>query len=466
MKKTIALLLALTMCAAVFAGCRLDESAEPSATVAPVDRELAVAEVGERTVTYGEVADYVEMYMSYYSMYGYDLTGDEAGIEYLQDSIVDMLVQNLVVLYKAEELGLTELTEEQTAELTAKQEAEVDNLWTYSLETAEKEAETDSTIDVEARAREIAEEEALSYTGKEMTYEEYVAYLADSVRDAYYKTLLEGVVFADLSVSEADVQAAYDDLLATDKTAFAEDPSAFMDDQMYYDQNPTATPPTTVPEGFSRAMLIYCTAEGEIDASFTEKTTAMNTLASEYQTLAWEDATKGTTENAARMTEILAEYAVLKGEADAIEAEFYAAAKAKIDAAYARLEAGESFAAVMAENTENTAFKDYPSIAEQGMVINPLVDSGDWTTAQLEQFKTLSVGTYSPVFFDTDGYCIIYYASDLTAGDTELSVLYESIETDLMENLKDAEWTATMEEWMDSGIVTLYEDRYRDIGKS
>lgn len=463
MKKLLALLMAAVMCAAVFAGCRLDEEAEPEATV---DRDLVVAEVGDMTVTYGEVSDYVQTYMYYYSMYGYDLTGDDEGIEYLQDSIVDMLVKNLVALYMADELGLTDLTAEQQAELAAAQEEEIDSLWAYHLAAAETEAESDPTIDVEARAKELAEEEALSYTGEEMTYEEYTQYLADNVRDDYYTKLLENYVFADLSVPESEVVASYNDLLASDKEAYAEDPTAYVDDQMYYDQGGSTTPPTTVPEGFSRAMLIYCTAGGDIDETFTANQTTMAALATEYQTLAWEDASTGADANAARMAEILAEYSRLAADNAVIEGQFYADAKAKIDAAYARLEAGEDFAAVMAECTENDMFISYTTIAENGMIIRADLDTGDWTAEQTAQFAKLKLGEYSPVFFDTDGYCIIYYASDVPAGDADISLLYDSIQTDLLENLQDTEWTAALEEWMASGIVTLYEDRYRDIGKS
>lgn len=95
----------------------------------------------------------------------------------------------------------------------------------------------------------------------------------------------------------------------------------------------------------------------------------MNNLKTEYCTLAFDDAINGTSTNAARIAEIISEYKAKQAEYDKYYAEYTASAYEKINAAYARLEAGEDFKAVMADVTENTDFTEIDAYAD-GMLIS------------------------------------------------------------------------------------------------
>jgi hypothetical protein len=147
---------------------------------------------------------------------------------------------------------------------------------------------------------------------------------------------------------------------------------------------------------------------------YEQKMTDMSTLQEEYGKLSFEDATTGSSNNAARMAEILTEYAALKAETDAAHVEYARTAKEKIDAAYAELQAGTPFADVLVKYTENTKFTETETFRQNGALMYS--EGSDWSNAVIEAFKSLSVGSFSTVFEDDDGFHILYYVSDEIPG--------------------------------------------------
>ncbi len=186
MKKLISLLVAAVMALSLATACQLtddtnqngDPAATPTAQPAgddTLDLTAIAAKIGgEETITLGDVKTVFDMYVEYFSYYGYDVTSDTATLEGFQDDVVNMLVQEKLINYKARELGYAEFTTAQQAELDQRVEEEIDNLNEYYRAQAESEAQSDATVDVDARTMELILEEAISNLGDEnATYEMY-----------------------------------------------------------------------------------------------------------------------------------------------------------------------------------------------------------------------------------------------------------------------------------------------------
>ncbi len=112
-KALLALLLAVTM---LLSGCALIEKDET------VDRATVIIKVGDNEHTKGEIKDQIDYQLNYmsllYSMYGmsYDTT-DSDNISNTTDAVINSLIENDVKNMKISELGLDQLTEEETTEL-------------------------------------------------------------------------------------------------------------------------------------------------------------------------------------------------------------------------------------------------------------------------------------------------------------------------------------------------------------
>lgn len=485
MKKVISLIVALALLLPAVTACQLTDSedtgtAAETAAVETTDNASAtedeatssldltaiVATVGDENLTLGEVKDLFDAYIDYFTYYGYDVTSDQATLESFQDDLVNTLVQEIVINQKAVELGYTELTDEQRAELDANIKDELDSMDAYYREQATTEAASDSSIDIDERVTELILEEAVQNMGIDNpTYDDYVAYITEDYTTDYYASIMKEDMLKDVAATDDEIKLEYDSDVLSDQTTFDGDPASYKLTEETYESTLEGLPATYVPEGYSRIMDILISFDGELPEEYTSNNTQMSTLKDEYKTLAFDDAIAGTNTNAARMSEILAEYTALSDERDAMFVEYAAGAKEKADAIYAELEAGGDFASLLAENTENTDFTDYQIFSTIGMLIAGDYDcSPDWSDTVKEQFASLSVGEYSKPFSDTDGYHIIYYVSDETAGVKSLDEVKTAIGNQLTLDKQSDEWSTLTDEWMNEDTVTLYTDVYRILG--
>lgn len=474
MKKFLPILLAVSLMLTVFAGCSLTESTQGNAGTSSnaasgtnLDLNAVVAKVGDNEITLSEFKSVFDNYSAMLSGYGYDVTSDPTALEQFQDDIIDMLVNKELISVKAAELGVKNLSAEQQAELNSRIETELNSMHEYFRGLAEDEAAKDSTVDVESRIISLIEEEAAYYTGESMTYDEYIEYTKNAVSDGYYEELLKNIVCADVNVTEDKITEKYNELLQADITNYNDDPAAYKADKQTQETGGDILILYT-PEGYSRVMDILAAPEGEIPARYTEIETELSSIKDEYSSLALEDVYSGTDDNADKIKELQEKYKTLKAEADELIKANLQSAQAKIEEAYAKLQAGASFTDVMAEYTENTDFTEIEAYKTNGKLISTLYDSesdDDWSSELKEQFGKLSMGEYSEVFLDDDGYHIISYVKDEPAGNADLSDVKDSIAEMLLDELKTEEWNSILETWKNDGTVTLFTDVFRVIGK-
>ncbi len=481
MKKIISVLVAALMLLPLFAACQLtDETPAGSATPESSDTTSATTEepaddavaatVGEETITYGELKTLFDTYVQYFAYYGYDVTSDETTLNSFQDDLVKMLVQEKIIAYKAHELGYDEFTDEQKAEIDKRVQDELSSMDEYYREQAIQEAAEDATIDVDARVMELIVEEAAHNMGDDnATYEQYVAYITDDITATYLSELLKAGELKDVTVSETDILTKYTNLYDSDSETYSTTPASYKAAEDAYESSGDGVPALYVPEGYCRMYDIFIGFDGTLPEDYTTNQTTMATLKGEYQELAFADAVAGTKDNAARMGEIIKEYSSLQAANDAMYDEYASSAKAKIEDIYAQLEAGGNFKEIMLANTQNTNFTTNDTFAQRGMLIAPdLACDNDWKDATKAEFKKLAIGEYSAPYTESDGYHIIYYVSDETAGtrDMEDEEVNAALNAACLSEMIDTEWTALLDEWMNSDIVTLNEEVYRNLGKT
>ncbi|MBQ9832200.1 MAG: SurA N-terminal domain-containing protein [Clostridia bacterium] len=456
MKKLTSILLVLAMsimCICTFAGCDVSENNSN-------EDDTVIAKVGDTEIYLHEFRATYDMYVEYYANYGYDITTDEASLAEFKQNLLERIIAEKAVLIKVSEEGIDKLSEEQQAELDEAIEAEYTSIEEYYRPLAEEQAESSAPEDIQAKYEELVAAESKNYTGTEMTYEEYLEYVEESITNNYLITLYKDeLVYKDITVSDDEITAKYDELIASDTEAYTEAPEAYKNDQEsaeLLEEMPTAY----TPEGYSRILSILIVPKGETSDTYTNNEDKMEKLQAEYGELAFEDAISGSKTNQARLAEIIKEYNELKTANDTEYTTANESYRQKIDEAYAALESGKSFVEVMKEYTEDPDFDEDSIFNDIGILISTKYSSSSDLSDEVKaEFAKLKKGEYSRVFEDEDGYHIIYYLADEPSGVRDISQLKTFIEDELLAEEQTNEWDALVKEWVaDTSFVTIEQE--------
>jgi len=483
MKKYFALLLAAAMVLSLFAACALteapvaeegaaaenaptqnsgtDELASSFADAEELDLSAVAAQVGDVKITLAELKATYDSYVSYFSSYGYDVSGD---VEFLT-SVVETLVQAEVIAFKAKEAGVDQFNAEQQAEFDSRVQTELDTLYEYFKAEAEAEAEADDTVNVEERTMEMIVEEAASVMGDpNATYDAYVEYISGTIRDGDLQELLEDGMLKDVTVPESAVEAEYNALVEEQQTYYTESPEAYKFDQEAYEMSGTA-PVAYAPEGYSRILHLFIPFEEALPEDYDANEADMELIREEYGALAI-DMELGTAADDAKseMAALLKEYVNLMAANEAMYEKHISAARAEAESLYAQLQNGADFASLVKEKGGDDGYKGYDVYTEKGILIaKDLACDNDWSDAVKAQFAKLAAGEYSEAFADDAGYHIIFYLTDEPAGNVALETVMEDIRAYLLEDQRMAEWDALLNAWMSDGTVTYYPAVYEPL---
>ncbi|MBQ6692248.1 MAG: peptidylprolyl isomerase [Clostridia bacterium] len=257
--KRIALLLVAVMALAAFAGC--------SARVA----DPVVGKVGDLEIYYSTFYNsyqYEEMMKYYYGTGTSFDTSTEEGYREFLDYHFDSIINTLLPIYVAKQEGIT-LTEEEEANVQLELEAEIDQIY------ASYASSVDESITDEAAIR--AEEEKILkdyLRANGLTVEKYFASVEESLRDQAIGDKYMNSLLADITVSDEEAKAFYDEQLTYYETDYANDPGYFYDDYLSY-LDYGEIHPLIVPEGYDyyKHILIMNPEEGEekdVDAIIAE----------------------------------------------------------------------------------------------------------------------------------------------------------------------------------------------------
>ena len=394
-------------------------------------------------------------FSSYYGVsladYGYDTV--------YKQLIAETLLQNAVLEAKATELGLDQLDDETMAGLTeeaaANFESYITSVWDYFA--------SDDLTDEEIREDCVAYLESMGYTEDA---------LLETLIDNYVSEQLYNYITADVTVTEEDIQAAFDELVAEQEASFA-------DDSTYNTSRNNGDTIVWNPEGYRmvRHVLIkftddqatrYSELQDTLD-TLNEELEALQTAAEEAAAATDESTTEATDETAAEATaeatdeaaaettgetaaeateaparteeEINAEIADVEAELTALYEELLPTAQEVIDA----FNSGTSFSDLIDQYNEDPGMENEPT-ATNGYAVS--ANSTAWDPAFTEG-----------AVYGQNGIHIIYYDSDIPAGAVDLETVRAEIEESALNTKLNDTYDNTLAEWVEAINPVYHYDR-------
>lgn len=445
MKATFAKLLALTMVLALMlSGCNLieiDPKMQADEEIAKIDRTYAqvAATYDGGDVTIAEVmgdfnAMYNETAQMYYYYYGMEMTHDD--VHMLAEDVLEQRVQGEIMAAKFDaEYGFTD------AELEAEEEevrALADEYQQSALEVAEgKNAEAKAQ-----EARVLLRESGVDYDS-----------LYDSQMIYAKQNRMEEILRDEITeVSEEELQAAYEEKIADQKTLYT-DGYSFESDMSYGDEIICWQPDgyrtvkhiLLIPD--ETLMDAYSTAQSDLDGSRSD----LERLQEELIAANDDDIAEGertAEEIQAEIDEIEANIPAQEQAVQAAEQAIMDSVKATSDEIYARLEAGESFDSLIAEYGEDPGMQREPTMSV-GYYVS--TESQNWEVNFRDAAMALEqVGDYTetPVLSGS-GVHIICYTADVLGGEVALDEVRDALYEETLEDLKDAHCEEVAAAWLE-----------------
>lgn len=454
-KRLLALLLCLMMVLAASA-CKLsDDEKTGDVGATDIDSEAVVAKVGDSdkyTVSLGELNESYQSMISFYTSYGMSAPTADADIQSYQDMVMEGLVSDQMLLYQAEQMGLSPLTDEEAEQA----QKEADESIAALLQDYVDYATEEGADDPQATAVEYINEDLANY-GYTVDWAGYQTMYYESVYNGKVTEKLQEKIQSAVTVDDADVQAYYDELLASQKESYDATPSSYVTASEDYEKG-GQTPVLYTPDGFIRVKVVGVEPEGTLDESYNTIKTEMTTLEAEYGALALSGA------DAARMKEIQAEYNDKKAEADTLFEAYVKDARKKAVDAYAALKSGTSFDEVLKEYGQDEMFATYETFATKGRLLGKEAGSDNWEDVIREAALKLEDGAYSDVIEVDGAYYIVMRVGDEAAAELSFDEVKDILTPIVLAEKQNTVWENQKSAWMDEdGLVTYYEDVYRNV---
>lgn len=452
MRKRVILVLMLILALLAASSCSLIIKDEE------VDKQTPIIEVAGQTFTKAEVNEQVEAVMNYeeqmYSGYGltYDRT-DASILSAAQDSAIDAMVRQAVLDQKAAEWGLDVISEEEQAEI----DETVDSAYTLYFDSVKSADFADTEL--EGEELDAAVEAKMAEYGYP-TRDELLTYETEN-------TVLEKVydeAVKDVTVSEEELQEAYNTHVESAMTTYGNSPSSYGTDvqngsTIYY-----------VPAGYRyvKHILIEFTdedsetisdLESQISEKQTELTTAQNSLTDLGEDASADD--EATAQNRATLTETVdtctTEIADLESRLEDAKEAAYAAIQPTVDEVLEKIDAGEDFDALIEQYGQDPGMEASPA-KENGYPVS--ADSTNWVTEFRDAAMALAnVGDVSEPVRSEYGIHIIKYVSDAVEGEVGLDAVREALESEVLAQKQDEAYTAAVEAWVEEADAKIYKDR-------
>ncbi len=386
-------------------------------------------------------------YLKYmYESYGYSLDGYE---DQFKQEIMTSLVQEAIVKLKADELGIATPDEAKAAEL---KQAATDDFNEY-LDYYRANFEGDGK----------AEEQVVADTSAYLEgYGLNLDTLYQDQLEAYAKERLYAYVVDQIAVTDEEVQAEYDTLVAADQAnyqdgAYAYESAATSGTDIYWN-----------PEGYRAVKQVLIVFSDDQAARYSEITSRISALENELAALNATPAPE-TTAAADATAEATIEPTTEPRSAELISADIDAA-NAELDQLYAELmptvqEVVDLFHAGTGIDELISIYGGDPGMtAEPGMTDGYVVSAKSvyWDAAFTEAAMSIAnVGEISQPARGANGIYIVYYLNDIVPGAADFEAVKEEVKSTLLETRQTEAYDAQLGQWMEELNVTYYIDNFR-----
>lgn len=388
----------------------------------------------------------ISYYLDYAEQSGYDST-DPAMLESIRQYSLDYTIHTILIRQKAAEFGLDKVTDEEmtSMELTAKAE------WAGILDAYVAQAQAETEED-KAAARADAEAMLLEYGYDEAAYvQEYVENAIESNLTARVGDyLLDGK-----TVTDADIQAYYDELVKADQEAYGDDIGTYEFYTRYYGQGSYYTP-----EGFRAVTHILLRVDEELMNKWKDLSARLEEQksAAEAEQTATEAAETEAPEAAAETEAPTATPEPVTEEmVEAAKQAILDSVKGTVDEIKAKLADGASFDDLIKEYGTDTGMLNDATRAE-GYAVHK--DSILWDPAFTAAAMALEkVGDVGEPVVGQNGVHILHYLKDIPGGAAELTdEMKEEFRSTLLNNMRNEALTQALEGWIKEGTIVYTEE--------
>lgn len=459
LRKLVALL--LCMCMLLGMTALAEETTEAAAEIPEIAADTVVATLNGDSLLWGDVEVNYNTLVSQYSSY-YDMT-DPANVELFRAVALENAVIELLLNQKAVELGVSELTAEEIAEAESAAQtdwsAAIDNYLAYFYpDLTEESAEADIAA---------AEAEAEAYY-KEGGYD--LEQLTAEYKDYMVQYKVQELMLQDVTVTDEEVEALYQELVAYDKELYENDIAAYMEYNsqvdmmaMYAAMYGSANDMDYAwykPEGFRAVRHILLPVDEELMNTYTD----LQARFEEQQYAEAEEAAEEATEEAA---EEAAEEPVTEEMVNEAKAAIFASLADKIEEINQKVVDGVDFDELITTygvNADGTA-------SDPGMTSTPYYEvcaasTSVYVTEFVEAAMSIpEVGGISAPYLSSFGIHIVKYLHDVPGGPVEMTEAQrEAKRAQLLSEKQNEQYTVTIEQWMAdanveyTGAVTTYEE--------
>lgn len=355
--------------------------------------EAVAAEFEGGVVTVGEAIEDYDMIAAYYEMMG--MNEDEYA-ESAKITVLDGLIEKKILEAKAKEFGVYDLTDAQRAEIAQRVQAEYEDNIEYYM----------AFRSGEGKSEEQAREETIAYLNENGS--SYEKMLADAEQDAWRDQLYDYIT-KDMNVSEEQMREFYDSQVTSAELSYSADFAAYeMDSQ-------GGRPVVWNPEGVRSVQAILVSFDAD--------------QAVEY---------------------LMLQAAIEGGDASKLDAlnALYDLLEPRAQEALQRAQAGEDFAALMAEYGDAGITR----VSDQSILCGDAFRDAAMALS--------SIGEISAPVQTDGGICIIRYAGDVQAGQVPYEQVRDALLANYQEELKSSLYNASVVQWIADANVQYHLDRF------
>ena len=385
-------------------------------------------------------------YSQMYSMFGYSMPAD--AVETVENTVAQQAIENVAIAKQMETRGL-KLDDEKLAAIQAEADEHYQTYYDtfYAGITEKNEAvhakQTEYNMAVNGFTRDALYAIELAEANREM--------VEQNVRDEIAE------------ISEEDLKAAYETKLKEDEDKYSASASSFESDMSSEDalvawvpegyrtvKHILVIPEEAVLNAYKDARTAYESAQSNIDRLNTELAELSHDHGEEEEDEGEEAPEQRTAEEIqADIDAAKAELEPLKTAMDKAAEDCLANVKAKTDEIYAKLDAGEDFAAQIEAYGEDPGMKNEPT-KTRGYYVSAA--STSWDKNFTEGAMSLEkVGDYTatPVVSNS-GVHIIRYESDVAAGAKTLEEIHDALYEKTLDTAKSDHYTSELNSWVEA----------------
>lgn len=333
----------------------------------------------------------------------------------LLDEVLKYMVSDHVLQAHAKEMGLLELSDADRAQIEAEAQANYDELLEFYRDFVSTEGMT--------------EEEATGAVKAYMQNEANVTLdiIRSELEEGWWAQKIYDEITKDVTVDDADLEKAYQELLTQQKESF----EAYPDDFEFAQMN-GETIVYNLP-GYRAVRMLLLGFED------TQAYEAVSVLGEEITEL-----------DAQADAQLIAEY---KAQIDG----FYAAPEARAQEALAQLKNGADFDELLHSMGDDAGAQD-EDLLRTGYYVSK--DSVLWSPEMISAAMALKQpGDISGAVRMADGVCILQYVGEVQAGEVALEDVKDELMHQTLDNAKYSAYEQQLNQWLEEANVKYYPER-------